>query len=63
MKRFNCTYYLCSIELGPLLIESLVLAQICEELTTIQEVDQEVQLTFRLESVVQAYNIRILYLL
>ena len=53
-----CRVYFCSI-----LIESLFFSQICKHLSSIEEVDNEVQLGLCLECIVKSDNIWILDLL
>ena len=63
VQSFNGANNLRRIQLGTLFLEPLLFSQVCEELTAIQEINEEVQLTIGLESIVQAHNVRVLDLL
>ena len=60
VERFNGANYFCCVQFCPRLIELLLLAQVCEELTAVQEVNEEVQLAFCLECVMQANYVGVL---
>lgn len=60
VQGFDGTDNLCCVQFCSLLIKSLLFSEVCKEFTTIQEVDEEVQLALRLESIVQSNNVRIL---
>ena len=60
VQCFNSTDYFGSVQFGPRLVELLFLAKVGEELTTIEEVNEEVQLAVSLESVVQSDDVRVL---
>jgi hypothetical protein len=49
--QFGC------VDLGPLLRKSLLLSQISKELSSVEKVDDEVQLCCRLKCVVQGYYV------
>ena len=63
MQCFNSTNNLSSIQLCSLLREPLLFPQVCKQLTAIQKINEEVQLGLSLESIVQANNVGVLYLL
>lgn len=52
--------HLSGVELGAVLRESLLAAEISEQFATVEKVNEEVQLGFRLEGKVQADNVRVL---
>lgn len=63
MKSLDGTNDLSRVQFRPLLAELLLLAQIGEELATVEEVDEEVQLAISLERIVQANDVGVLDLL
>lgn len=63
MQASNRVYHLRGVDLGPLLAELALLAQVGEQLPSVQEVDEEVELGLRLEGVVQPHDVGVLDLL
>ena len=62
MKRLNSTNYFGCVQLCTRLIELLLLTQVGEEFTAVQEVNEEVQLALSLESEMQADDVGVLNL-
>ena len=61
MKCFYSTNDLSCIQFGSLFVELLLFTQVSEELSTVEEVDEEIQFAFCLESIVQANDVWVLY--
>jgi len=57
MKISNSINNLSRVYLCSSFVESLFFSQICEELTTIQEINDEIQFSFCLESVMKTHDI------
>jgi hypothetical protein len=56
MKALNSADDLCSIESCPLLGELVVSSEVPEQLSSVEEVHDEVQLFFSLKGIVQVYD-------
>jgi|LauGreDrversion4_2_1035121.scaffolds.fasta_scaffold324066_2 hypothetical protein len=56
MKALNSADDLCSIESRPLLGELVVSSEVPEQLSSVEEVHDEVQLFFSLKGIVQVYD-------
>jgi hypothetical protein len=63
MQSFNGANNLSRIQFSTIFLEPLLFSQVCEELTAIQEINEEVQLAICLEGIVQAHDVRVLDLL
>lgn len=59
VQAANGLDHLGSVDLGSELVELAFFSQICEHLASIEEVDDEVELGFGLEGVVQTHDVRI----
>ena len=57
MKITNGVNDLSCVNLGTGFVESLFFSKICEELTAIQEIDDEIQLGVSLKSVMETHDI------
>mmetsp|Transcript_32189 Transcript_32189/g.49219 ORF Transcript_32189/g.49219 Transcript_32189/m.49219 type:complete len:228 (+) Transcript_32189:573-1256(+) len=60
MQTTNCFYHFCSVQFSPLFAELALLAEVGEEFSSVEEVDEEVELGFGLESVAEANDVRVL---
>ena len=60
VQSLNGTYDLSCVEFCPRLMELLLLSEVGEELTTVQEVNEEVQLAIGLEGKVQSHDVWVL---
>lgn len=63
VETSESVYYFSSVYLGSRFIELLFFAQVGEQLSTIQEINHEVQLRFCLKRKMQSNDIRVFYFL
>lgn len=62
VETTDCVYNLGSVDLGSLFSESLLLPEVGEHLSSVEEVNNEVKLSFSLEGVVQSNDVWVLHL-
>jgi len=63
VESLDSTNDLSRVQFSTYFIEPLLFPQVCEELTAIQKINEEVQLAIGLERIMQAHDVRVLDLL